>query len=55
MISEKNSKKRIQEGIFRNYWMNYLTEFDMYIDIVLLVYMFFAMIFFFFLKVDVRR
>ena len=43
---------RIKEGNFVNYQLNYLTEFDMYIDIVLIVYIFCAKIF---LKVDMRR
>ena len=30
-------RKRIQEGIFGNFRMNYLTEFDLYIDILLIV------------------
>ena len=29
-------RKRIYEGIFRNYPANYLIEFDLYIDIVLI-------------------
>ena len=43
----------IQEVIFGNHQMNYLTEFDLYIDIVLRVYMFYATILF--LKADARR
>ena len=35
--------------------MNYITEFDLYIDIVLIVYMFQAKIFLFFLKEEMRR
>ena len=33
---------RIKEGNFVNYQLNYLTEFDMYIDIVQIVYSFMA-------------
>ena len=40
----KTWSKRIWEGIFWNYQMNYLTEFD----VVTIVYMFCAKIFFFF-------
>ena len=29
---------RILEVIFRNYRVNYLTEYDLYIDIVIIVY-----------------
>ena len=46
-------KKRISENIFGNYLMNYLTEFDLYLDIVLIEYMFCAKTLFF--KVDLRR
>ena len=35
--------------------MNYWTEFDLYIDIVLIGRMFCENIIFFFLKIDVRR
>ena len=37
MISEIMVRKRIPEGIFGNYQMNYWTEFDLYIDIILIV------------------
>ena len=37
----KNGKKTNLKGILGNYRMNYLKEFDLYIDIVLTVYMFF--------------
>ena len=47
-----------EEFDFGNYGMNYLREFDLYIDIVLIVYMFYVKIFFFiylsFSKIDVR-
>ena len=46
MISKIIERKRIPEGIFGNSWTNYLTEFDLYIDIVSKVYMFFANILF---------
>ena len=38
---------RILEGIFGNYQLTYLTEFNLYIDIVSIVYMFDAKILFF--------
>ena len=38
-ISEIMVNKKKQEGIFVNYRTNYLTEFDRYIDIVLILYM----------------
>ena len=34
-------RKRILKGIFETYRMNYLTEFDLYIDIVQLMFIFF--------------
>ena len=43
-----NGKKKIQESIFENYQINYLTELDLCIDIVLIVYMVCAKILFFF-------
>ena len=43
MVSEKTVS--IQESIFWNYEMNYLIEFDLYINIGLIVYMFCVMIF----------
>ena len=43
---KKNSKKRIWESILGNNQMNYLIEFDLYLDIVLIMYMFCATIFF---------
>ena len=45
MISE--IRQRFYEGIFGNYQMNYLTEFELYIDIGLIVYIFCAKFFFF--------
>ena len=36
----KKKKKENEEGNFGNYRMNYLTEFDLNIDIVLIGYMF---------------
>ena len=39
MISEKMFWNRIEEGIFGNDRMDYCTEFDLYIDILLIVYM----------------
>ena len=36
----KNGKERIYEDIFGNYQMNYLTEFDMDKDILIIVLMF---------------
>ena len=53
MISEIMVRKN-EEGILGNYQMNYLTEFDLYIDTVLTVYMFCVKIFFY-LKADLRR
>ena len=47
MISERMVRQKIQEDIFGNYLMNYLTEFDSHKDIVLIVYIFYAKIFFF--------
>ena len=40
MIWEKMLRKRIKEGIFGNCKINYLKEFDVYVDIVLILYMF---------------
>ena len=45
----KNCKKKNLKWHFGNYWMLYLTGFDLYIDIVLIVYMFV------FLKVNGRQ
>ena len=53
MILKIMVRKRILEGILGNCRMNYLTEFDLYIDIVLIVYMFCTNILF--IKVDVGR
>ena len=38
MISEIMLKNKIQESIFRNFQMNYLTECYLYIDIVWIIY-----------------
>ena len=40
MISEILVRKRILEGILGNYQMNYITEFDLDVDIVLMIYIF---------------
>ena len=49
MILEKNwLKKKFKRAFFRNYQMNYLIEFDLYIDFVLIVNMFCT-------KIDIRR
>ena len=39
MISEIKLRKIIEENIFGNDQMNYLREFDLYIDIAQIVYM----------------
>ena len=52
MISEKIVRKRISESIFDNYQMNYLTKFDLNVDIV---YMFCAKVLFFFFERLIRR
>ena len=46
MIFEKMENKKILEGIFGNYRINYLTKFDLFKDIVLIAYMFCAKILF---------
>ena len=33
-IKKEAEIKKYQEGIFRHYWMKYLTEFDLYVNIV---------------------
>ena len=38
MILEKMERKIIEKGIFGNSQMNYLTKFDLYVDIVLIVF-----------------
>ena len=38
MVSEIIRRKITYEDIFGNYWMNYLTELDQFIDIVLIMY-----------------
>ena len=53
MISEIIVRKRIKVGIFGNYHMDYLTEFDLCIRIVLTEYIICVKILF--LKVDVRK
>ena len=40
-------RKRIYKGIFGNNRMNYSTEFELYIDILLIVYKFCAKLVFF--------
>ena len=53
MISEeKKMIRRILKGILGNYRTNYLTEFDLFKNILLIDYIFCAKIF---SKVDVRR
>ena len=56
MTSEMIVRKimRVKEGISRNNQMNDITEFDLYVDIVLIVYMMCTKIVFFFLKADAR-
>ena len=44
MMSEIMVRRRIYEGILGNYLINYLTEFDVFIDIVLILHMFYARI-----------
>ena len=44
-----NDKKKNLRSHFGNYWMNYSTKFDLYIDIVLIVYIFCANVLFSFL------
>ena len=46
--SEKIVRKTVEENIFEIYWINYLTEFNLSIDILLILYVFCAKIFFFF-------
>ena len=46
MITEKIARKKSKRVFFRNYQMDYVIEFDLHIDIVLIVYMFCAKIFF---------
>ena len=41
---KKRKKKDNEEDIFGNYRMNYLTELDLNIDVVLIVYIFYAKI-----------
>ena len=38
----KYDKKKMQERILGNYQTNYLTEFELYIDIVIIVYIYCA-------------
>ena len=47
MISEKMFRKKIQRSFVGNYQMNYLREFNLCIDIVLIVNLFSAKILFF--------
>ena len=42
MVSENFIRKRIYEDIFGKYRMNYLKEVDFYIDILILVVLFFG-------------
>ena len=51
-FQKKMVRKRIKEGIFGYYQMNYFKEINLYIDIASIVYMLRAKIF---LKVDVKR
>ena len=53
MILEIIKRKINQVRILENNWMNYFTEFVLYINIVLILYMFCTKILFF--TVDVRR
>ena len=46
MISEIMVRKRNKEEILGKYQINYITEFDLYTDIVLIVHMFCAKILF---------
>ena len=48
MVSEKIRKKTNLGGIFGNSQMNYFTEFDLNIDIVLVMYIFCSKIIFHF-------
>ena len=44
MISETMVRKRNLLVILGNYCMNYLKEFDLYVDIVLILYMFYVLV-----------
>ena len=54
MLSVIIVKKRKEVGIWGDYWMNYSTEFDISVDIVLILFIFYANILFL-LKADARR
>ena len=49
-IKSVSFRKRILEGLFGNQQMNDLKVFNLYIDILLIVYMFWAKIIIFFLR-----
>ena len=44
--SKTEQWKKKQKGIFGNYWMNYLTEFDQSIDSVSMMHLFWGKVFF---------